>query len=62
MSKMSNKRKWGEARPLTGVAYHPSQLDVVESIRRGIAQACKGMGRPADDVFDDLEREDAADR
>lgn len=37
-----------------------SQLDAVASIRRGLAQARKGMGRPADDVFDDLEREDAS--
>jgi prevent-host-death family protein len=34
-----------------------SQLDAVASIRRGLAQARKGAGRPADDVFDELERE-----
>ena len=34
-----------------------SQLDAVASIRRGLAQVRKGMGRPADDVFDKLERE-----
>ena len=33
------------------------QLDVVASIRRGLTQANKGLGRPVDDVFDDLERE-----
>ena len=32
-------------------------LDVVASIRRGLAQAEKGLGRPVDEVFDDLERE-----
>ena len=32
-------------------------LDAVASIRRGLTQAKKGMGHPADDVFDDLERE-----
>ena len=32
-------------------------LDAVASIRRGLTQAKKGMGRPAADVFDDLERE-----
>jgi len=32
-------------------------LDSVASIRRGMAQAKKGMGRSVDDVFDDLERE-----
>src|SRR5271168_5430734 len=37
-----------------------SQLDAVASIRRGLAQARKGMGRPADAIFDDLDREDAA--
>jgi prevent-host-death family protein len=36
-----------------------SQLDAVASIRRGLAQARKGVGRPADEVFDELEREDA---
>ena len=43
------------------VAYRDfaSQLDVVTSIRRGLAQARKGAGRPADEVFDELEREDA---
>jgi hypothetical protein len=34
-----------------------SQLDAVASIRRGLAQARKGVGRPADDVFDELEGE-----
>ena len=37
-----------------------SQLDAVASIRRGLAQARKGIGRPASDVFDDLEQEDAS--
>jgi prevent-host-death family protein len=32
-------------------------LDAVASIRRGLAQAGKGQGRPVDEVFDDLERE-----
>ena len=31
---------------------------VVASIRRGLAQARKGMGRPAEQVFDELERAD----
>jgi PHD/YefM family antitoxin component YafN of YafNO toxin-antitoxin module len=31
-------------------------LDTVASIRRGLAQAKKGLGRSVDDVFDDLER------
>jgi hypothetical protein len=31
----------------------------VASIRRGLAQAHKGAGRPVDEVFDELEREDA---
>jgi len=35
-----------------------SQLDAMASIRRSLAQARKGSGRPADDVFDDLERQD----
>jgi len=33
------------------------RLDAVARIRRGLAQAKKGVGRPVDDVFDDLERE-----
>jgi hypothetical protein len=31
----------------------------VASIRRGLAQARKGAGRAADEVFDELEREDS---
>ena len=31
-------------------------LDTVASIRRGLQQAKKGLGRPVDDLFDDLER------
>src|ERR1700692_4273848 len=50
-----------EAVLLDAAAYQEvaSQLDAVASIRRGLAQARKGMGRPSDDVFDDLEREDS---
>ena len=33
-----------------------SHLDAVASIRRGLDQAKKGLGRPVDEVFDDLER------
>jgi len=46
---------------LSDVAYRDgaSQLDAVASIRRGLAQARKGEGRPADEVFDELEHEDA---
>ena len=36
------------------IAHH---LDAVAGIRRGLAQAKKGQGRPVDEVFDDLERE-----
>src|SRR5712692_227891 len=51
-----------EAVVLDAAAYQgiASQLDAVASIRRGLAQARKGAGRPADEVFDELEREDAA--
>ncbi len=31
------------------------QLDTLSSIRRGLAQARKGVGRPVDEVFDELE-------
>jgi hypothetical protein len=34
-----------------------SQLDTVASIRRGLAQARKGAGRPADEAFDNVERQ-----
>jgi PHD/YefM family antitoxin component YafN of YafNO toxin-antitoxin module len=34
-----------------------NQLDAVASIRRGLAQARKGAGRPADELFDELDRE-----
>jgi prevent-host-death family protein len=50
-----------EAVLLDAAAYQEvaSQLDAVVSIRRGLAQARHGAGRPAGDVFDELEREDA---
>ena len=41
------------------VADQASQLDSVASIRSGLEQARKGAGRPAEEVFDELEREDA---
>ena len=34
-----------------------AHLDSVASIRRGLAQAKRGMGRSVDEVFDELERE-----
>ena len=39
-----------------------THLEAVASIRRGLAQAHKGEGRPAEEVFDDLEREPQSDR
>jgi hypothetical protein len=35
-----------------------SQVDVVMSIRRGLEEAKKGMGRPINDALDDLDRQD----
>jgi prevent-host-death family protein len=35
-------------------------LDALASIRRGLLQAEKGIGRPADEVFDEIEQEDSA--
>ena len=48
-----------EAVVLDAAAYQEvaEQLDMMASIRRGLAQAKKGVGRPVDEVFDDLERE-----
>ena len=37
-------------------------LDAVSSVRRGLAQAAKGAGRLADEVFDELEQEDPSGR
>lgn len=34
-----------------------AHLDTIASIRRGLAQARKRMGRPAEDVLDELERD-----
>jgi prevent-host-death family protein len=53
-----------EAVLLDAAAYQQvaSQLDAVASIRRGLLQAEKGMGRPGDEVFDELEREDSTGR
>jgi len=47
----------GDALPLDVAFYQ--QPDAVASIRRGLAQAREGVGRPADEVFDELERENA---
>jgi|HubBroStandDraft_1064217.scaffolds.fasta_scaffold1447424_2 prevent-host-death family protein len=48
-----------EAVLLDAAAYRDiaDHLDSVASIRRGLAQARKGLGRPVDDVFDELEHE-----
>jgi prevent-host-death family protein len=48
-----------EAVVLDAAAYQDvaDHLDAIASIRRGLAQAKKGQGRPVDEVFDDLERE-----
>jgi hypothetical protein len=35
----------------------PVPTDTLDSIRRGLEQAKKGMGRSVDEVFDSLERE-----
>lgn len=43
-----------DAASYRGVAEH---LDAVASLRRGLAQAKKGLGRTVDEVFDGLERE-----
>ena len=52
------KRK-AEAVLLDAAAYRDiaDHLDSVASIRRGLAQARQGLGRPVDEVFDELERQ-----
>jgi hypothetical protein len=55
---MKHMKKTGRP-PLLTEQEITSQLDAVASISRGLAQARKGAGRPADEVFDELEREDA---
>jgi len=49
-----------EAVLLNAAAYQgvASQSDAVASIRCGLKEARKGAGRPADEVFDELERKD----
>ena len=46
-----------EAVLLDAAAYQDvaNHLDALASIRRGLAQAKKRLGRPVDDVFDELE-------
>jgi prevent-host-death family protein len=48
-----------EAVLLDAAAYQEvaGHLDAVASIRRGLAQARRGEGRPAEDVLDELEGE-----
>ena len=57
-SRMNKNKKQADAALLNAAAYHSGHLDAVASIRCGLAQACNGQGRPADVVFDELERED----
>lgn len=47
-----------EAVVMDAAAYQElaDHVDAIAGIRRGLAQARKGMGRPVDEVFDDLER------
>ncbi|HVI08918.1 MAG TPA: type II toxin-antitoxin system Phd/YefM family antitoxin [Candidatus Binatia bacterium] len=49
-----------EAVVLDPAAYQDiaDNLDAIASIRRGLAQARRGEGRPAEEVFGELERED----
>jgi prevent-host-death family protein len=51
-----------EAIVLDASAYQDvaEHLDAVAGIRRGLAQAKKGLGRPVDEVFDRLENESPA--
>lgn len=48
-----------EAVVLDAAAYKDisEHLDTVAHIRQGLAEARRGLGRPMDDVFDDLEAE-----
>ena len=48
-----------EAVVMAAAAYQEiaDHFDSVAGIHRGLAQAKKGMGRPVDEVFDDLESE-----
>lgn len=50
-----------EAVLLAAAAYQEvaEHLEAVASIRRGLAEAREGQGRPADEVFDELEGEDS---
>ena len=50
MKKTKYKPRLGASKGLSG------QYDSVAAIQRGLDQARAGLGRPADDVFDDLER------
>jgi len=50
-----------ESAVVAAAAYHELaiQPDAVARIRCGLAEARKGAGRPVDEVFHELEREDA---
>jgi hypothetical protein len=50
-------KKKAEAEFLSIAIPSASQEDAVAAIRLGLTQACKGLGRPAAEVFDDLEHE-----
>jgi PHD/YefM family antitoxin component YafN of YafNO toxin-antitoxin module len=53
-----------EAVVMDPVAYQDltHRRNITESISRGLMQAKRGMGRSVDEVFDDIEREDAVPR
>lgn len=51
-----------EAVVLDAAAYQEvaEHLEAIAGIRRGLAEANKGMGRPAEEIFDELQAEAAA--
>jgi hypothetical protein len=52
MKRMKNTR-----RPTMPANREGDRSDSIKGIRRGLVQATKGLGRPADEVFDALERD-----
>jgi prevent-host-death family protein len=53
-----------EAVVMDAAAYQrlADQLDAIEGVRRGLAQAKKGLGRSVDEVFDAIAKESATPR
>ena len=55
----SDKQKRHHVRAIPCTKSEWNESDAIESIRQGLLEAKQGLGRDADEFFDELEREDS---